>query len=98
MEEGTVLVVEDTPSSLFLLTSQLAEAGYRPLSAVDGVDALRVLEDQPVDFVLSDQEMPNMDGIELLKEVRKTSNLPFVILTGYGSIDKAVEALSPRPC
>ena len=93
MEKRTILAVEDTPSSLFLLTTQLEEAGYGVFSAEDGVEALRVLEDQPVDLILSDQEMPNMDGIELLKAVRKTSDLPFVILTGYGSIDKAVEAL-----
>lgn len=94
MEEITILAVDDTQSSLFLLELQLKEWGYKTLLAGSGQEALEILEINPVDLIISDQVMPEMDGIELLHVVKKQyEEIPFIMLTAHGSIDKAVMSI-----
>jgi putative nucleotidyltransferase with HDIG domain len=68
--------------------------GYEVCLAVDGEDALRILEDQPVDLVLSDLRMPRMGGLELLQKIRsRRDDVGFVLLTGCDDVPTAVTAL-----
>ncbi|MCP4694353.1 MAG: response regulator, partial [Desulfobacterales bacterium] len=91
MEEATILIVDDTRSSLLLLKFYLEKWGYVPLTAGSGQEALAVIDEHKVDLIISDQVMPGMDGIEFLRAVKKhNEDVPFIMLTAYGSIDKAV--------
>ena len=79
-----LLIVDDTPISLKLLRAQLEAEGHAVFEARDGVDALALLERQPVDAVISDILMPRMDGYRLCYEIRKHArlhDLPIIIYT-----------------
>lgn len=77
-----ILVVEDDKALRELFCSVLEDNGFRTLEANDGVEALRVMEDQYVDLIISDIMMPNMDGYELTRQVRLTdANLPILMIT-----------------
>ena len=79
---------------LRLLEISLRQAGYQPLTARDGKEALEVIQAQKVDCVVSDLHMPRMDGLQLLKEIRKTdAELPVIIVTAQGEIKSAIEAI-----
>lgn len=96
MSEQTkyILAVDDEPSMLRLLEISLRQAGYQPLTAKDGKEALEVILAQKVDCVVTDLHMPRMDGLQLLKEIRKTdSELPVIIVTAQGEIKSAIEAM-----
>src|SRR5438270_3049517 len=80
----TILIVDDIPLNLKLLRAVLEAEGHDVLDAADGVDALTVLEREPVDAVISDILMPRMDGYRLCYEVRRSAKLgrlPFIIYT-----------------
>ncbi len=96
----TILLVEDDPGVLTALAAGLANQGYHVLTAEDGEDALRVLDenDWHVDLVLSDTIMPRMGGLELLRAVaERAPGIPCILLSGYAR-DAAVEGgvLPPR--
>lgn len=80
----TVLLVEDTPFFIKTEKNYLESAGYRVLTAVNGSEALKLLQENHVDVVVSDIEMPVMDGFELIKKVRadkRLAGLPVVAVT-----------------
>jgi DNA-binding NtrC family response regulator len=94
MEQPVILIVDDTESSLFMSKLQLEEWGYAVLTAASGRDALATLATERVDLVLSDQVMPGMDGIELLRAAKElNADLPFIMQTAHGSIHKAVVSI-----
>src|SRR5437763_16928847 len=79
-----ILIVDDQATNRKLLRAQLEAVGHLALEAADGVEALQALERGPVDAVVSDILMPNMDGFRFCLEVRKQSKLsalPFLIYT-----------------
>lgn len=89
-EEGArprVLVVEDSVGVRELQRTILESAGYDVITAVDGLDGASHLQHAPVDLVLSDVEMPGMDGFTLTRTIRRTrgwENVPVVIMTSRG--------------
>ncbi|HEU4578783.1 MAG TPA: response regulator [Polyangiaceae bacterium] len=87
-----LLVVDDVVTTRSLVKSVLAAAGYDVLTAVDGVDAWRVLQEQGADVVVTDIEMPRMDGFELTRQIRASERfreLPVVLVTGLeNQLDK----------
>lgn len=88
VRQRSLLVVEDSITSRTLLTGILESAGYLVSSAVDGVDALTMLQRQDVDLIVSDVEMPRLDGFGLTKRIRadkKWAELPVVLVTALGS-------------
>jgi two-component system chemotaxis response regulator CheY len=80
----TILIVDDSSSMRQLVTFALKDAGYDVISAVDGKDALSKMDGAKVDMVVTDLNMPNMDGIELIKQLRgipASKFTPVVMLT-----------------
>ncbi|RME50649.1 MAG: hybrid sensor histidine kinase/response regulator, partial [Caldilineae bacterium] len=85
---ASILVVEDSITSRTLLTNVLEAAGYRVKTAVDGVDAYTTLKTEPFDLIVSDIQMPRMDGFELTAKVRadpQLGHLPVVLVTSLSA-------------
>ncbi|MDB6061220.1 MAG: Sigma 54-dependent transcriptional activator containing CheY-like receiver domain [Verrucomicrobiaceae bacterium] len=92
--KARVLVVEDDADLREALTDTLELAGAEVVQADSGEQALAVLPDQYVDMVVSDVNMGGMDGLELLKNLRRHyPQLPVLLITAYGSVAKSVEAM-----
>jgi len=84
----TILVVEDSITSRTLLKSILEAAGYVVTTAVDGVDGYTKLKMNPIDLVLSDVEMPRMNGFELTQKIRTDealANIPLILCTSLAT-------------
>ena len=94
MKQYDVLIVEDDLSLSEALCDTLEIEGYRVMSAKNGIEALSQLQKHTVDLVVSDVQMPVMDGLQLLHNVRqKFDSLPVLLMTAYGTIPRAVEAI-----
>ncbi|ARF49186.1 MULTISPECIES: two-component system response regulator GlrR [Pantoea] len=88
-----LLLVDDDPSLLKLLGMRLSSEGYQVTTAASGPDALRLLQKEKIDLVISDLRMDEMDGLALFGEIQKRHmGLPVIILTAHGSIPEAVAA------
>ncbi|GBD97800.1 MAG TPA: response regulator [Nitrospirae bacterium] len=74
----TILIVDDSASMRQLVTFALKDAGYDVIAAVDGKDAIVKLSGTKADMVVTDLNMPNMDGIELIKQIRSTAAFKFI--------------------
>ncbi|MFT4099699.1 MAG: response regulator [Burkholderiaceae bacterium] len=84
----TILTVDDSASMRLMVAFTLKHAGYEVIEAVDGLDALERLKGRDVSLMLVDQNMPRMDGISLVKELRKTERhraTPILMLTTESS-------------
>ena len=89
----TILIVDDEPAIRKSLTGLLTDEGYEVVSADNGYEALKLIDEDPPDLVLLDIWLPGMDGIETLKEIKQNHPyLPVVMITGHGSIETAVIA------
>jgi DNA-binding NtrC family response regulator len=94
VESARVLVVDDEMSILLLLKEALGQWGYEVTCASTGAEGLAALRNQMFDAVLTDVRMPDMSGLDLLREVkRQDESVEVVIMTGYPTIASAVEAL-----
>lgn len=78
MRNKTILFVDDSISIRTLVKMILEEAGYNVLMSEDGQDAMSFFDGQTIDLVITDLHMPRMNGIELIKEVRKIKAYHFV--------------------
>ena len=89
--ERTILLVEDEEELAAVVARELTGAGYRVLCAGDGVEALRLAQEERPDLVLLDWMLPRMDGLEVLRRLREGSAVPVVMLTARGEeIDRVV--------
>lgn len=77
----TILVVDDEMLIRNVIKEYLLNEGYKVLEAKDGFDALRVISDNKVDLIVLDIMMPKMDGFTCLSEIRKTENIPVIMLS-----------------
>jgi DNA-binding NtrC family response regulator len=89
------LIVDDEPDFVRGLARSIPrEIPARILSAFDAFEALRLIDAHSVDLVVSDIRMPDMDGIELLQEIKSRDPLiTVVVMTAYGTIGEAVDAM-----
>jgi len=93
-KQCTILAVDDEPNMRRLLEISLRQAGYKPLLAADGNEALVQIKNQHIDLVVSDLHMPGMNGLALLKAVRQENEtLPFIMVTALGEVKTAVDAM-----
>lgn len=77
----TILIVDDEVLIRNVIKEYLLNEGYKVLEAKDGFDALRVISDNKVDLIVLDIMMPKMDGFTCLGEIRKTKNIPVIMLS-----------------
>jgi len=90
----TILIIEDEARMRRLLELDLAEAGLDTLSAPDAEAALGLLRKEQVDLVLTDLKLPGMTGLEFLQAAKRAhAALPVIVMTAYGTIETAVEAM-----
>ena len=91
---NTILIVDDEPFNLDLLEQELADLGHATARAANGSEALRLVEKIMPALVLLDYQMPDLNGIEVLRAMRQDHHeMPVVIITAHGSIERAVEAI-----
>ena len=94
------LVVDDSPTIRRIITNALKGLGHSEVvEAGDGVEALSKLQEAPVDFVITDWNMPNMPGLELTQAIRKDGSLdslPILMVTTRGAKEDVVAALSAK--
>ncbi len=93
-QEINILVVDDDPGHRDLLKTALTEEGFFVETANSGLQACQIFDESRFDLVLTDLNMPGLNGIELLKKIKARSPLTLVILiTGYASLRSAIEAI-----
>ncbi|HLE01180.1 MAG TPA: sigma-54 dependent transcriptional regulator [Bdellovibrionota bacterium] len=90
----TILVVDDVPDWLDTCSDILGDQGYKILTAASALAALKILEDQPIDLVVTDMTMPEMSGLELVRRIREADRgCGIILMTGYPTVETAVTAL-----
>lgn len=91
-----ILVVDDSPVVKKIVTTTLIKKGFEVREALDGVAALEILLNEKIDLVITDLNMPKMDGLQLTREIRKNptyKRIPVIMLTTNPSEEqKALEA------
>jgi DNA-binding NtrC family response regulator len=93
MADKKVLVIDDDPMMTELAQFHFDRDGYETFVAETGEEGLRLLKENQCALVITDLNLPDMDGIEVVKEVKRLSpDTEIIMITGYGSINKAVEA------
>ncbi|MDH3442926.1 MAG: sigma-54 dependent transcriptional regulator, partial [Deltaproteobacteria bacterium] len=91
---GTILVVDDEPDTREIIKDRLEAAGYQILVAASGGECLDTLEREHPQLILLDMAMPDMNGLEVLSEIRKRGQgVSVVMITAYGTIERAVQAM-----
>lgn len=89
-----VLVVDDDPQMGVALENALQRLGYGVVVCNSGQDAISKLHQHNFSLVITDMKMPKMDGLMFLREIRRTvGNLPVLVMTGFGTIENAVEVM-----
>lgn len=93
-DKKQILVADDEPNLRRVLGAQLSRDGHEVHLAEDGGEALRCLQENHIDLVLTDLKMPVLDGMGLLRKALELDpGLPVVLMTAHGTVDNAVEAL-----
>lgn len=94
MENYEVLLVDDDPTILLVLSGALKDAGYNVETAQSGSEAVELLKKQPFHLVITDLHMPGLNGIEVLKKTKQLyPECVAIILTGFGDLTSAVDAI-----
>lgn len=94
MSKGRVLVVDDDAFFRVLCSDILTSGGFFVKTATTGVEAVNIVENEPIDIVVTDLVMPDMDGMEVLQRTKQHNTLiDVIVVTGHGSIETAIAAL-----
>jgi DNA-binding NtrC family response regulator len=106
MEPKRILVVDDQESMRDMLADLLDMMGHEARTASGGAEALERLRQESVDLVITDLNMPEMDGMELTKRIKSDApDMPVIVITGYGTFHTERQVLAsgadgyiPKPC
>ena len=94
MASERILIVDDEDGMRRLLSRVLTREGYETSAVANGAEALRLVASERFDLVVTDIKMPEMDGLQLLAELKEYEpSLPIIVITAYGTIENAVQAL-----
>ena len=93
MTQHNILVVDDEAPMRKLLSTNLKASGYTVLAAADGTEALKLIEEHPFDLLLLDVNMPGPNGFQVLEAVRRSAEMPILMLSGRVRERDKVEAL-----
>ncbi len=88
-----VLVVDDEPATVRYVSINLKARGYQVLTAYDGLEALKAVEEHPLDLVILDLGLPGLDGFQVCREIRRFSQVPILVLSARGREQDKVRAL-----
>src|SRR5271170_6908385 len=91
-----VMVVDDDPDTVSILARHLQREGFVAIEAVSGAECLRLVREHPVDVILLDLMMPDMDGFEVcraLKDERRTAEIPVIMITARDDLDARAEGM-----
>ena len=89
-----ILVVDDEASQRELVSGYLKKQGYQVFAAAGGEQALEIFRREPMELILTDQRMPDLSGLDLLKAVRSINpEIQVIVMTAYGNVETAVEAM-----
>ncbi len=89
-----ILIVDDEKNYTMIIGEILQEEGYTSITASSGMEALDILNNETIDLILTDVKMPGMSGIQLLEKIKELNpDIPVIIMTAYGSVEKAVDAM-----
>ena len=92
-KRGKILVVDDEPDLVLVLSNFLSKEGFKVYTAHTGEQAIEKVKNNPIDLVLLDIAMPVMDGIETLKQIKKIKpDINVIMITGYKDAEKVVQA------
>lgn len=95
MRRHTILLVDDEDAVIHALVRLLRTEPYDLLTAAGGAQALEVIQQRPIDLVLTDYRMPEMNGVELLKQIRQRyPDAMRIILSGYADVAATLEAIN----
>jgi len=94
MDDCKVLIIEDDESAKNMLARVIKKEGFNVLTAENGRVGMEVFEKEKPQIIVSDLKMPEMSGMEVLKEIKKISpRTQFILMTAFGEVDTAIEAL-----
>lgn len=94
MKNYNILVIDDEAAQRDVLTGYLKKKGYKIFSASSGKEGIEITKNNPVDIILSDFKMPDLNGIEVLEKVKEINpEISLVIVTAYGTVENAVKAM-----
>ena len=89
-----VLLVDDDEQMRRAMELCLAREGYDVVSATNGRSALGIIDSTPIEVIVTDERMPELSGLELLKLLNERgSAIPLIMITAYGTVNQAVEAM-----
>ena len=90
----SILVVDDEPNYLIVLSELLRDEGFEVFTAPGGKEGLAVVQEVDLDLVITDMQMPGMDGLQFLDKIKeKNSHLPVIMITAFAEVEKAVAAM-----
>lgn len=91
MKQKNILIVDDEAKMRRILEIMLQQMEFNVFQAEDGLKALQVTQDEQIDLIITDLQMPNLDGLGLLKQLRAKSNtVPVIMVTAHGTVETAV--------
>ena len=94
MDSYTILVVDDSRDLLELIRRQLKEQGWNPFISDNVLEAIEIIENTAVDLLITDLNMPDVSGEQLIRYVSEhKANLPTIVITGYPNIDSAINVM-----
>ena len=94
MDNDTILVIEDDEPQLISLTGFLEHLGFNVVSTISSVEGIKIASEQPIDLVLTDYKMPEKNGMDVLREVKKINpEIGVIVMTAYGDIETAVSVM-----
>lgn len=94
MRQKNILIVDDEAKMRRILEIMLQQMDFNVYQAGDGLDALKNIKEQQIDLVITDLQMPHLDGLGLLKQLRADdNNIPVIMVTAHGTVETAVAAM-----
>ena len=94
-QKHSILLVDDDIEYLKSMKKFLERSGYAATIVADGLEALEAIDEKMFDLILSDFRMPSLDGMELMKEIRrKKLDMPVVFITGYGEVESYMDLMN----